>query len=68
MKKEFHGFKVEKVDVPIVNVIAASGNSCSYVYNYSKAPYGSGGRADCDLNEIEISPERTRPYYFGDAF
>ena len=64
MKKEFHGFKVEKVDVPMNNIITSSGLSCRTTYDYCDAPYGSDPSQRCyyDL-ENNASSIQVRPYY-----
>ena len=41
MKKDFHGFELEMVDMPIENIITASSTfHCNYSNNYGDAPAG----------------------------
>ena len=71
MKKAFHGFRLEPVELPCENIITASSQGCLSYYNYSKAPYDSSGYWECHQGEtngdIWIDPERGTPYYFSNA-
>ena len=66
MKKDFHGFRVEKIELPNVNVITASGiGSCNFTNDYTGAPYGTPARQGCDYDvDHSISSIRIKPYYF----
>ena len=63
MKKEYHGFHIEKVEISNENVTVASGNSC-LVYDYLGVALNTmEGELCAILNQDGKDTIMTRPYH-----
>ena len=65
MKKEYHGFRIEKVKITSEAVIVSSVGQCAYTYNYhdtNGVEYDSPKWNQCTYSESEI---QIVPYYYG---